>query len=374
MRGFKSPFRIVVTVKELEELKGWLRRHSIPQNLCMRARIILLTADGMTISGIARQIGIARKTARKWIKRFCENRLDGLYDKERSGRPPVFSPVVAMELVRLACEMPDKVGRSLCLWDCAELARELVRRGVVDTISPQTVQRILRSHKLKPWRHHPWLRPKAPRDQEFIQRTKDICDIYTRPLEPHEMVLSMDEKTSLQPRTRLAPTRPAKPGQPVFVEHEYERKGALNLFAAMDIRKGKVYGKTYKRKRQKEFIDFLGYLDCSIDKTITIIHIVCDNLKVHSGKEVQKWLLKYPRFQFHFTPVHCSWMNQIEQWFSILQRKRFKITNFKDLQELAQKIELFIEQWNSIAKPFRWSKKSFKKILDKANEYFKIAA
>ena len=288
--------------------------------------------------------------------------------------PLFFPPVVAMELVRLACEMPDHAGCSLCLWDCTELARELVCRGVVDSISPQTVQRILQSHKLKPWRHHPWLRPKAPRDQEFIRRTKDICDIYTRILKPNEMVLSLDEKTSLQPRTRLAPTRPAKPGYPVRVEHEYERKGALNLFAAMDTRKGKVYGKTYNRKRQKEFIDFMGYLDGSIGKTISVIHIVCDNLKVHSGKEVLKWLRKYPRFEFHFTPVHCSWMNQIEQWFSILQRKRFKIPNFKDLQDLAKKITLFIEQWNSIAKPFKWSKKSFTKILAKAQEVWKIAA
>src|SRR5919109_3593037 len=129
-----------------------------------------------------------------------------------------------------------------------------------------------------------WLSPKVPRDEVFAAQVRHICDLYTRPLESHEVVLSVDEKTSLQPRTRLSPTLAARPDQPTRVEHEYQRQGALNLFAAFDTRTGKVYGHTAERKRQKEFIEFLEQLDREIPAEITIIHMVLDNLRMHKGK------------------------------------------------------------------------------------------
>ena len=140
--------------------------------------------------------------------------------------PRFFPPEVAAHLVKLACELPDDQRRSLSLWTCAELARALNATKVVDTISPQSVQRILESHRLKPWRVHFWLSPKAPRDEVFRQQVLEIMDLYTRALEPHERILSLDEKTSLQPRTRSAATRPPQPGLlPARLEHEYTRKG-----------------------------------------------------------------------------------------------------------------------------------------------------
>jgi hypothetical protein len=162
--------------------------------------------------------------------------------------------------VRLACELPDVAGRSLGQWDCTELARQLVRLGVVEAISPQTVQRLLAARRLKPWRVHAWLHPKAPRDAEFVRRTKDVADLVTRELGPHEVALSLDEMTSLQPRPRPAPTRPARPGLPVQVEHEYARKGAMHLFAAFDLRTGRAYGECFYRKRQQEQLTFLEQL------------------------------------------------------------------------------------------------------------------
>jgi transposase len=276
-----------------------------------------------------------------------------------------FPPEVALHLVKMACERPDVCGRSLCQWDCQELARQLVRDGVVPSISSETVRRILDHHRLKPWRHHLWLSPKVPRDAAFAQAVQEICDLYTRPLADHEMVLCVDEKTSLQPRTRKTPTRPAQPGQPVRVEHEYERKGALNLFAAFDTRTGQVYGHTAERKRQREFIDFLEKLDREIPATITVIHVVLDNLPMHKGKQVQAWLAKHQRFVFHHPPVHCSWMNQVEQWFSILQRKRLTIADFADKAALAERLHAFIAEWNEHAHPFNWSTKSVAKIMAK---------
>jgi transposase len=291
------------------------------------------------------------------------------------GGTPVFPPEVAAHLVKLACELPDDARRSLSLWTCSELARTLVVDDVVDAISPQSVQRILASHQLKPWRVHFWLSPKVPRDEGFRSTVLEILELYTRPLGPHERVLSLDEKTSLQPRTRTVPTRPAQPGLvPVHLEHEYQRKGALQLFAAFDTRTGEVTGILRRRKRQAEFIELLEKIDRETPETITLIHLVCDNLSVHKGKLVKAWLEKHPRFSMHFTPVHCSWMNQVEQWFSILQRKRLTAPNFADLDALEERVLAFISEWNEHAHPFAWTAKSFDKVLAKIDAALAQAA
>ena len=235
-------------------------------------------------------------------------------------------------------------------------------------ISPQSVQRILASHKLKPWRVHHWLSAQVPRDEVFRAQVETLCELYTRPLGAHERVLSLDEKTSLQPRTRTEPTRPAQPGnKPVQLENTYARKGALNLLAAFDTRTGAVIGICRRRKRQVEFIELLEAIDRQTPPEVTLIHVVCDNVRTHKGKLVLAWLAKHPRFRFHFTPVHCSWMNQVEQWFSILQRKRLRVSNFVDLEDLERKILSFIDEWNTEAAPFAWTKKSFEKTLAKCD-------
>jgi transposase len=263
----------------------------------------------------------------------------------------------------MACERPDLRGRSLSHWDCLELARYLEREGIVARISAETVRRILGHHKLKPWRHHAWLSPKVPRDAEFYARVNDIVALYTRRLRKHELVLCVDEKTSIQPRPRLHATRPAISGRPNQVEHEYKRAGALNLFAAFDTRTGRVYGQCYERKRQGEFIAFLEYLNGALPRKIKTIHIVCDNARPHHGKQVRAWLLAHPRFVVHFTPVHCSWLNQVEQWFSILQRKRLRIVDFASKADLRVKLMQFITEWNEVAHPFNWTTKSVAKVM-----------
>jgi hypothetical protein len=276
----------------------------------------------------------------------------------------VFPPEVAIHVVRLACERPDLLGRSLSQWDCTELARQLIAEGIVEEISAATVRRILAAHQLKPWRQHVWLYPKQPRDAAFYATVSELITLYTQPLRPDELVLSVDEKTSLQPRPRLSPTRPAQPQNiPNRHEHEYKRAGALNLFAAFDTRSGTVYGQCYERKRQREFITFLEVLDAEIDACIRIIHLVCDNVSTHHGKEVRQWFAKHPRFVVHFTPVHCSWMNQVEQWFSIVQRKRLRIVDFDSKNHLREKIEQFIQEWNQHAHPFNWSTNSVAKVM-----------
>jgi transposase len=270
---------------------------------------------------------------------------------------------VALHAVKIACERPDLKGRSLSQWDCAEIARQLVRNGIVASISVESVRQMLLNHRLKPWRHEMWLSPKVPRDAAFAASVREICDLYTRPLRDDEMVLSVDEKTNLQPRPRKSPTLAAQPERPVRVEHEYGRCGALHLFAAFDTRSGTVYARTAERKRQVEFIAFLEQLDREIPATITTIHVVLDNLRMHKGKQVQAWLKKHPRFVFHHPPVHCSWMNQVEQGFGILQRKRLRIADFASKEQLAERLMTFVREWNERAHGFNWTAKSFEKVL-----------
>jgi len=270
--------------------------------------------------------------------------------------------------------MPDLCGRSLSLWDCAELRKQLITDGIVTTNSAETIRRILNHHKLKPWRVHFWLGDQTPRDEHFRQQIAEICELYTRELPPDEMVWCFDEKTSLQPRIRLQATLPAQPGKSVLVEHEYQRSGALNLFASFNTRTGRVFGRCYQRKRTVEFIDFMDQMDQTIPPEIKQVHIILDNLRTHKTKTVQEWLVKHPRFHFHFTPVHCSWMNQVEQWFGILQRKRFRITDFVSLEDLKRKIMGFIDAYNHQAHSFKWTTKSVEKIMLVVEKHLQKAA
>jgi transposase len=198
----------------------------------------------------------------------------------------------------------------------------------------------------------------VPRDDHFAHLVHTLVELYTRPLSEEEMVICVDEKTNLQPRPRLALTLLTRPGSPTRLEHEYKRAGALHLFAAFDTRTGKVYARTEMRKRQVELITFLSQLERELPRESTRVYLVMDNLKMHKGKQVQAWLATHPRFVCHFLPVHCSWMNQVEQWFSIMQRKRLRISNFASLDHLAERLMAYVSEWNAQAHPFNWSTKS----------------
>jgi hypothetical protein len=235
---------------------------------------------------------------------------------------PVFPPAVALYGVKIACEQPDTVGRSLAQWESTALARQLGRDGVVESISPQTVQRMLAHHQLNPWRHHLGLSPTVPRDQGLAAQVQAIATRYTRPLEVWEMVVGVEEQTSVQPRPRTAPTLAAQPGVPVRVEQEDTRQGALNLLAGFDTRTGQVYATTASRTRQVEFIAFVEQVDQELPPTSPAMHRGLDHGTRHQGTQVHAWLAQHPRVIFHFPPVHGSGMNQVEQWVSIVHRKR----------------------------------------------------
>jgi hypothetical protein len=212
--------------------------------------------------------------------------------------------------VRLACERPDALGRSLSQWDCAERAHQLIADGIVERLSAATVRRMLASHHLKPWRHHLWLSPKKPRESAFYTTIAELIDLYTRSLPEDEIVLSMDEKTSLPPRPRLSSKRPAQPGNiPSRYEQEYKRSGALKVFAAFDTRSRTVCGHGYPRHHQQECGTLLEPLDAELEHLKTI-HLVCDHVRTPHGQAVCQWVAKPPRVVVHCTPgpaQGCIW-------------------------------------------------------------------
>jgi hypothetical protein len=268
-------------------------------------------------------------------------------------------------VVQLACERPDVGGRSLAQWESAALARQLVPDGGVASLSPQTVQRLLAHQQRTPWRPQRWLAPQGPRAAAFAAQVYAMGTLSTRPLGVWEMVLCVDEKTSLQPRTRKAPPVAAHPGRPVRVAHEYTRKGALHLFAGCDTRTGTVSATTAARKRPGEFLACLAHGDQEMAPHSTTGHVGLDTLRRHTGKQGQAWLTKPPRVVLHCPPVHCSWMPQVEQWFAIWQRKRWRIADCADKQPLAERLMACVAAWHTHAHPLQWSTKSVTKVMAK---------
>jgi len=260
------------------------------------------------------------------------------------------------------------------LWDCQEIARQLVRAAITPAIRGESVRRMRVRPRLKPWRKRLWLSPKVPRDGVFAAAVRRIADLYTRALLPHERGICADEHTSLQPRPRLQPTRPARTGQPTQVAHEYKRCGALNLLAALDTRTGQVWAEIAERKRQVEFLALLEQIEADLPESVTRVYLVVDNVRMHTGKQGLAWLEQHPRFELVHPPVHCSWMNPIEQRFSILVRKRLRIADFACKAHLKERLEAFIREWNERSHAFRWTAKSFEKILDKCEQTMLQAA
>ena len=281
---------------------------------------------------------------------------------------------MALHAIKIACELPETAGRSLSVWTCQEIARQLRKAAITATISGESVRKVLATHRLKPWRYRMWLSPKVPRDATFRVSVERLCDLSTRALQDHERVVCTDEITSLQPRPRLSPTLPALPALPVRVEHEYRRAGALNLMTAFDTRSGHVWGVPAERKRQVEFLQLLALVDAEIPESVRVIYLVLDNVPMHTGKKIQEWLASHPRFVLVHPPVHCSWMNQVEQWFSILRRKRLRVVDFADKTDLAAKLMAFIREWNERAHTFNWTAKSFEKVLAKCEQVLPMAA
>jgi hypothetical protein len=250
-RGRKASLHLVLSHTERETLARWQRSSTLAAWPARRGRSVLPLAAGLSQSHVGQIVGVQRSIVRKWAKRFLAQRLAGPADAPGRGALGFFPPEVAIHVARLACARPETLGRRLSPWDGPALARPRLAEGIVAAIAAATVRPIVRAHLLQPWRHQLWRHPKTPRDAAVSATVSELIELYTRPQRADEMGLSVAEKTSLQPRPRRSPTRPAQPQNlPNRCAHAYKCARALTLFAAVDPRSAKGYEPCDHRKRQ----------------------------------------------------------------------------------------------------------------------------
>jgi len=324
----------------------------------VRARIVLLAADGARNVDIAEQVGVCVDVVSKWRKRFCLRGLAGLKDLPRSGRPLTFGSEVVAGVKALACEPPEQRGVPLSRWSSHELASQAVSEGLVDAISSSTVRRWLHADAIKPWRYRSWI---FPRDPNFADKAARVLDLYARTFEgvalgPNDYVISADEKSQLQALHRCHPTRPPGPGHVAQVEFEYERGGTLAYMGAYDVHRAHLIGTIAEKTGIVPFMEL-------VDKVMTQepyasarrVYWVVDNGSSHNGqRSIDRMTTQWPTARLVHLPVHASWLNQIEIVFSIIQRKVIKPADFADLAGLADRLCRFEDRYNQTARPFDW--------------------
>jgi transposase len=340
----------------------------------LRAQIVLAAARGRASARIAADLHISVDTVRKWRGRFAARGLDGLNDLPRSGRPRRISALERAAVVALACQLPAATGVPLARWSGPELAAEITKTGLARQMSPSSVLRILAEHPIKPWQYQSWVHP---RDPDFAAKATVILDLYQgyyrgNRLRPGDQIISVDAKPSIQARSRRCPTSPPAPGRPVRVEHEYRRKGALALLAALDVRTGKVFAATSATTGITPFMDLIGQvMSAEPYASAPRVFVIVDNGSDHRGQPAITRLAKtHPNAIMIHTPVHASWLNQIEIFFSITQKKVISPNDFASLDDLSGRLLAFADHYNQTAQPFNWKYTSadLARLLDRINQ------
>jgi transposase len=330
------------------ELGRRVRAGTCPQREAKRARIILLAAEGVSSRRISKEVGMHESHVAMWRQRFQAEGLDGLSDAERPGRPVTYGHDDRVKMAALACRQRD-ADDPVATWTYAELAEECHRLGI--GVSESQLWRILDDLDIKPHKVKGWLNRRD--DPEFWARVQDVCGLYLNGPE-NAIVVSVDEKTGIQAKERVAATVPAGPGRAGRYEFEYRRHGTVSLLAALDVHSGEVLGTDIARNNSLTFIDFLDQIDRNVAPSLDI-HLVMDNGSSHTSKETKKWLAAHSRFVAHYTPKHASWVNMIELFFSIATRKVLKRGNFVSREDLVSKLMRYIVAYNETAKPFAWT-------------------
>jgi transposase len=333
------------------QLRRLSRSTKAPFAWVQRASLILELRRGSGVAAAAERLGMSVRWASKWKQRWLESpQVAALADADRPGRPPVIATALKCELVKLACDRPPDTALTL-VWTQQGLADELHRQtGTV--ISRSTVQRVLSAEGLRPHRTRIWLHSPDP---DFRQKVERVCELYLSP-PSRGAVVCVDEK----PMQVLARKHPSKrePDGCVRREFEYKRRGTCCLLAGFDVRTGQVLGSVVPRRTGDALVAFLERIAKQYPNGP--VFIVWDNLNVHGDGEGKRWT-KFNqrhggRFQFVHTPLHASWVNQVEIWFSILQRRVLRHGSFTTAGQLAASVTGFIAHWNQVdAHPFRWT-------------------
>lgn len=307
----------------------------------MRSRIILACAEGGSNTDVATALNVHLSTVGKWRRRFLAERLDGLIDEQRPGRPPSIALDKIEEVVVATLE---QTPHNATHWSRTSMAQ---RSG----LSKSTIGRIWRDFGLKPHRAGAF---KLSTDPQFVEKVVDVVGLYHHPPE-RAVVLCVDEKSQIQALAPSQPVLPMMPGMPEHHTHDNHRNGITSLFAAVNTADGTVIGGLHRQHRAAEFKNFL----ITIDKTVPAdldVHLICDHYGTHKTPAVRAWLAGHPRFHMHFTPAGSSWINQVERWFGFLADQKIRRGTHKSVQALKTDVRSWIADWNSNPRPFLWSK------------------
>jgi len=319
----------------------------------LRCRIVLAAAEGETNTAIAAGLGCSSSTVGKWRSRFAERRLDGLHDEPRPGKPRAISD---RDVERVIVKTLEETPLDATHWSTRSLAK-------ATGMSQSAISRIWRAFGLKP---HLSEHFKLSPDPQFIDKVRDIVGLYLNPPDA-AVVLCVDEKPQIQALDRSAPVLPLLPGTPERRTHDYRRYGTTNLYAALDVASGNVIADCTARHRADEFRRFLTLIDKSVPAALAV-HVIVDNSSTHKAPTIQRWLLRHPRFTFHFTPTYTSWLNLVERWFAELTNKWLRRGTHRSVTELVASIRTWITNWNDDPRPFVWHK-SADEILDSLATY-----
>ncbi|HSK29894.1 MAG TPA: IS630 family transposase [Candidatus Limnocylindria bacterium] len=327
--------------QQREALEQRSRARSLPARVVERARIVLLAAEGKQHKQIAELLGIGMQKAARWRARFLELGVAGLEKvAPRPGRTPSIAATTVTRVVRMTTQ--DKPSNATH-WSTRTMA---AAAGISET----SVRRIWRKHGLKP---HLVKTFKLSRDPRFSEKLEVIVGLYLNPPE-HALVLCCDEKSQIQALDRTQPGLPLKRGRAGTMTHDYKRNGTATLFAALNTVDGKVTGMCLPRHRHQEWLWFLKHLD-AVMPAEKQLHLIVDNYATHKHAKVQRWLKRHPRFHFHFTPTGSSWLNMVERFFRDLTANRLRRGVFRDVPELVEAIETYVERHNENPKPFIWT-------------------
>ena len=333
---------IELTDVERTELVSMARSRSLPAALALRARIVLACEGlGKASTEVAMTLGIDRNTVNKWRARYARDRISGLYDELRPGRPRTVDDERVSELINKTLHTKPADGSTH--WSTRGLASET-------GISKSTVARYLQLFKLKPHRVESF---KLSTDPLFVEKLRDVVGLYLNPPE-NALVLCVDEKSQCQALERTQPMLPLGLGYVEGVTHDYVRHGPTTLFAALNVLNGAILAECKPRHRHQEFLAFLRSIDKAVPAELDV-HCIVDNYASHKHPKVKAWLANRPRWHMHFVPTYSSWLNQVERFFAIITDKAIRRGSFTSVKELTTKIDNFVSQYNHDCKPFTWT-------------------
>jgi transposase len=297
------------------------------------------------------------QTVTKWRGRFVRQRLEGLSDEPRPGRPRMITDAQVEQVITKTLEEPPP--RQDTHWSTRSMARQV-------GLSQTAVSRIWRAFGLKPHLTETW---KLSTDPQFIDKVRDVVGLYLDP-PAAALVLCVDEKSQIQALDRTAPSLPILPTTPARRTHDYVRNGTSSLFAALDVASGKVISQVHRRHRHQEFLKFLRSIDGTVPAELDV-HLICDNYATHNTPAIKTWFLRHPRFHLHFTPTYSSWLNLVERWFAELTNRKLRRSAHRTVAELEADLTAWVDAWNDDPKPFVWTKTA-DEILDNLASYLHL--